>query len=71
MLISIGLLTVVTAIITSLFVQSAGQHGLQSDRDAAADSLARIETALAHLHERLDRLDHQRAPDARSEDAPA
>lgn len=57
MLVSIGLVTVVTAIITSLFIQSAGREGGQADRDAAASSLARIEASLVEAHARLDRIE--------------
>ncbi len=57
MLVSIGLITVVTAVITSLFIQAAGRRDDEAQDDAAADALARIEAALAEAHERLDRIE--------------
>ncbi len=60
MLVSIGLITVVTAVITSLFIQSAGR-GAEAQDDAAADALARIEAALAQAHDRLDRIERASA----------
>ena len=47
MLISIGVITMVTAVITSLFIQSAGKSGNHSENDSTAESLARIEASLA------------------------
>lgn len=58
MLISIGLVTVVTAVITSLFIQAAGRARGQADRDAQTSSLARIEASLAEAQERLDRIEN-------------
>jgi len=64
MLVSIGLITVVTAVITSLFIQSAGRRDTTADRDAAAESLARIEASLASANERLDRIEKETPPPA-------
>ena len=58
MLVSIALITVITAIITSVFIESArrrrrgGPHG-----DETADSLARVEAALDEIRARVDRLE--------------
>jgi voltage-gated potassium channel len=57
MLCGIGFLTVVTASITSLFIQAAGQRVAAESRDAASDALTRIEASLASISERLDRLE--------------
>ncbi len=57
MLVSIGLVTVVTAVVTSLFVQSAHRVSMIPGQAAAAEALARIEASLALAHERLDRIE--------------
>ena len=62
MLISIGLITMITAVITSLFIHSIGERENQSERDATAESLARIEASLASTQERLDRIEKGSAP---------
>jgi voltage-gated potassium channel len=62
MLTGIGFLTVVTASITSLFVQAAGRRVADEGSDAASDALARIEASLASISERLDRLEGTDAP---------
>jgi len=62
MLVSIGLITVITAIITSLFIQSAREGRSKSEPDATAESLARIEAALAEAQERLDRIEKGSPP---------
>jgi voltage-gated potassium channel len=62
MLVSIGLITMITAVITSLFIESAGRRRTQSDLDATAETLARIEASLASTDERLDRIEKQSAP---------
>lgn len=69
MLSSIGLITVITAIVTSLFIQSVSEDVRQADQDDNAASLARIEAALAATQERLDRLD-QRLADENVADGP-
>jgi len=58
MLVSIALLTVITAIITSSFVQSAKSRApeLKADDETIA-TLARIEQALDAALERLDRIE--------------
>ena len=57
MLTAIGLTTVITAVVTSMFIQSARERRIGSrDLDTAA-SLARIEASLASTQERLDRIE--------------
>lgn len=70
MLISIGLITVVTAVITSLFIRSATQAGTKADTDAAASSLARIEASLAEAHARLDRIEQNMSSTTDEDRAP-
>jgi voltage-gated potassium channel len=64
MLVSIGLVTVVTAVVTSILIGSLDrqQNAVDRTEDAAGreathDALARIEAALATAHERLARLE--------------
>ena len=57
MLVSIGLITVITAGITSMSIRSVSQVQEQAEQPVIAESLARIEAALASAHERLDQLD--------------
>jgi voltage-gated potassium channel len=59
MLVSIGLITVITAIITSIFIESARNRRVQSEDDGTAASLARIEAALAATQARLDQIERQ------------
>jgi voltage-gated potassium channel len=62
MLSGIGFLTVITASITSLFIQSAGKRVADESRDAASDSLTRIEASLESIAQRIERLEHGEAP---------
>jgi voltage-gated potassium channel len=57
MLTSIGLITVITAIITSTFVGAAAKRKDAIDGQAGTESLARLETALQALDERLERME--------------
>jgi voltage-gated potassium channel len=64
MLVSIGLVTVITAGVTSMFIGSLDRQRNSADRaediaglDATHETLARIEAALALAHERLARLE--------------
>ena len=57
MLVSIGLLTVATAIVTSLFIESARRSRRSSNTDETAESLARVEAALGEIQARLERLE--------------
>jgi voltage-gated potassium channel len=64
MLVSIGLLTVITASITSMFIGSVDRERSSVDRaadlagrEATHETLARIEATLASAHERLTRLE--------------
>lgn len=56
MLVSIGLVTIATAVVTSMFIGSLSQQRQQADRGELAASLARLETALAATQERLDEI---------------
>ena len=56
MLVSISLITVITAVITSMFIRSVSREQEETDRVNASEALARIEASLASAHERLDRL---------------
>jgi voltage-gated potassium channel len=57
MLVSIGLITVITAGITSLFIRSVSSEQNEADQLVLTESLGRIEAALAAAHERLERLE--------------
>jgi voltage-gated potassium channel Kch len=64
MLVSVGLVTVVTAVVTSILIGSLDRQRESVDRtedtasrEATHETLARIEAALATAHERLARLE--------------
>ncbi len=57
MLSAIGLITVITAIITSTFVGAATKRNNADDDQAGIDTTIRLETALQELHDRLDRIE--------------
>ena len=61
MLVSIGLISVITAAVTSMFIRSVARDDQESDRRVLAEALARIEGKLAEAHERLERIE-QRTP---------
>lgn len=58
MLVSIGLVSVITAAVTSMFIRSVSRDEQDSDRRLLAEALERIETKLAEAHERLERIEH-------------
>ena len=63
MLVGIGLITVVTAAVTSVFIEAARVRTAQSQAEAAdreLSSFARIEESLAEIAERLERLESTR-----------
>ena len=62
MLVSIGLISVITAAITSMFIRSVGRDDQETDRRVLAEALARIEAKLAEAHERLERIEHGTPP---------
>lgn len=62
MLFSIGLITVITAIITSVFIEAARAQLRQSEGDKTVETLARIEASLATTQARLDRIENAIAP---------
>lgn len=62
MLVSIGLITVVTAVITSLFIRAAGREELATEPHTTTDALQRIEASLNRAHDRLDRIEHRLTP---------
>jgi voltage-gated potassium channel len=71
MLVSIGLITVITAVITSVFIESARKRRVQSEDDGTTASLARIEAALAATQARLDQIDRQSSAPAPASDDPS
>jgi voltage-gated potassium channel len=62
MLVSIGLITVITAVITSLFIRAVTEEQDQADHTAVTESLGRLEASLAAAHERLARMESTPAP---------
>lgn len=58
MLTSIGLITVVTAIITSIFVEAARAQQRESEESSTDETLARIEASLAATQARLARIEN-------------
>lgn len=57
MLVSIGLVAVITAAVTSLFIRSVSRDEQESDQRTLTDALSRIEARLAEADERLDRIE--------------
>jgi voltage-gated potassium channel len=57
MLTAIGLITVITAIITSTFVSAATKQREASNEQTGIDSIARLEATLDALDDRLDRIE--------------
>ena len=57
MLTSIGLITVFTAIITSTFVGAARKQTNADDEQSGIDALARLESAIRELGDRLERIE--------------
>jgi len=57
MLVSIALFTVVTAVVTSIFIRALGRDEQHPEQQLHTESLARIEAALAAVHARLDTLE--------------
>ena len=58
MLVSIALITVITAGITSMFIRSISRERDEANHLDMTETLARIEASLAKAHERLDRIEH-------------
>lgn len=58
MLTSIGLITVVTAIVTSIFIEAARAQQRESENGKTDETLARIEASLAAAQARLDRIEN-------------
>jgi len=56
MLVSIGLFTVVTAVITSMFIRSVSREQDVADQQVFNETLARIEASLAQTQEQLAEL---------------
>ena len=68
MLTGIGLITVVTAAITSVFIESARVRMAKSQAEEAAhgpNPLARLDESLARIAERLERLESRGADETR------
>lgn len=57
MLVSIGLITIVTAAVAALFVHAAGERLRSAETSTNSDKLERLEASLLDLHSRFDRLD--------------
>ena len=57
MLVAIGLITVVTAVVTSLFIQAAQKSAGDEHHIDEADAMARVEASLASISKRLDRIE--------------
>lgn len=57
MVTGIGLLTVVTAAITSVFMEAARRKFERSNRSADTNSMARLEASLTSIADRLERLE--------------
>ena len=62
MLISIGLITVISALITSAFIESARSKRRALQHDGTVESLARIEAMLAATQARLDEIEGTQGP---------
>lgn len=58
MLVSIGLVSVITAAVTSMFIRSISNDEQNSDRQMLEEALERIESKLAEAHDRLQRIEH-------------
>ncbi len=67
MLVAIGLITVVTAAVTSLFIQAAQQQAGNKHEIDEADAMARVEASLASISNRLDRIEASMRGDGRPE----
>jgi voltage-gated potassium channel len=64
MLLSVGIVTVVTAFVTSLFVHSTrNEHLIEvaEGQDDAAATIARLEGSIAAMREQLDRIEQHAA----------
>lgn len=57
MLVSIGLVAVITAAVTSMFIRSVSRDEQEADLRTLTDALSRIEARLAEADERLDRIE--------------
>ncbi len=68
MLVAIGLITVVTAVVTSLFIQAAQQRAGDAHHIDEADAMARVEASLASISERLDRIEASMADEPAARD---
>ena len=68
MLVAIGLITVVTAVITSMFIRSVSREQDAADQQVFSEKLARIEASLAQANKRLAELGEPTTspPDERS-----
>ena len=61
MLVSIGLVAVITAVVTSMFIRSVSRDEQESDRRVLAEALARIESKLTEADERLAQIERATA----------
>jgi len=68
MLTSVGLITVITAIITSTFVGAASKRRDATDGQAGLEGIVRLESALKALDERLERIESRIQHPEKSDD---
>jgi voltage-gated potassium channel len=64
MVVAIGFITIVTAAVTSLFVEAAHRKRREAERAQSATEGERLDAALAAITERLDRIEQSLARDA-------
>jgi voltage-gated potassium channel Kch len=71
MLVSLGMLTVLTATITSYFIRYATRAGIQRNQDELTSALARLDASVLALSERVDEVrDEIRRPGGAAELTP-
>lgn len=72
MLVSLGMLTVLTATITSYFIRYSTRAGIQRNQDELTSALARLEASVLALSERVDEVRHEiRLPGGAAQPTPA
>ena len=59
MLVSLGMLTVLTANITSYFIRDATRAGIENNQHELTSALARLEASVLVLSERVDEVRHE------------
>ena len=66
MVVAISFITIVTAVVTSSFVNAAQRRHDDADRESDTTDAARLEAALAAIDTRLDRIEQALASDSRT-----